>query len=163
MSLTLAAEGPTSPFPAPGQLLAKLLGQLAPTDRAFLAEAWGVRKLATGGDPLGGRDACYGACRTAGNRWPRGCAFLAADEHVHSFVIARQVFKEPFRAYLRPRRSRLRLVAVGLCPAGSAVRLRPSCVGRWLGHCWPPQIRRLVELRGFEPLTLGLQSRCSPS
>lgn len=113
MSLTLAAEGPTLPCPAPGHLLAKVLGRLAPSGCAFLAEARSVRKLATAGDPLGGRDACYGARQLAALRWPCGCACAAFPEHVHSFFIARQVFKEPFRAYRRPRRSGLRLVPWG--------------------------------------------------
>ena len=38
------------------------------------------------------------------------------------------------------------------------------CPRRALAFCVAPRgPQRLVELRGFEPLTLGLQSRCSPS
>lgn len=78
---------------------------------------------------------------------------LGGFERVHSFFIARQVFKEPLRA--SPDREGPGFVGL---PWGFA-RLAPLRARPVAG----PRLRRLVELRGFEPLTLGLQSRCSPS
>ncbi len=91
----------------------------------FLAEAWGAWRPCGGG-------------RRGANHWvvaTRATALVFRlgplafqlralrlwDEHVHSFFIARQVFKEPLRACPRPRRPGLRILPWGfalLAPLG---------------------------------------------